>query len=59
MDWEEYERKCAEIRKKNEQYLELFAEDMKGLSDKTAKNHLANAEFYINEFREKRSPDYN
>lgn len=50
MDWEEYEKKCNAIREENKRYLELFAEDLKGLSPKTARTHMSNVEFYINEY---------
>lgn len=48
MDWEEYEKKCDEIREENRRYLEIFAEDLKGLSTKTIRTHLGNVDFYIN-----------
>ena len=50
MDWEEYEKKCDEIRKENKRYLDIFAEDIKGLSPKTIRAHLDNVDFYINEY---------
>lgn len=50
MDWEEYEKKCDEIREENIQYLEVFAEDIKGLSRKTIRTHLGNVDFFINEY---------
>ena len=48
MEWEEYEKKCDEIREENRRYLEIFAEDLKGLSTKTIRTHLGNVDFYIN-----------
>ena len=47
-DLEENERRCEEIRKFNNQLLELFKADMEGLSSKTIRQHLENADFYIN-----------
>jgi len=48
MDWEEYEKKCDDIREENQRYLEVFAEDLKSFSPKTVRNHLANADFFLN-----------
>lgn len=50
MDWEEYEKKCDEIRKENKRYLDIFMEDIKGLSPKTVRSHLNNVDFYINNY---------
>ena len=50
MDWEEYEKKCDEIRKENEKYLEIFKADLKDLSAKTIKSHIENVSFYINDY---------
>lgn len=52
MDYEEFEKRCAEIRKVNDDLLELFADDLKrqDLSEKTIKRHITNADFYINEY---------
>ena len=50
MDWEEYEKNCDEIRKQNKRYLDIFAEDIKGLSPKAIRTHLDNVDFYINEY---------
>ncbi len=50
MNWEEYEKKCDEIRKENSRYLDTFLEDIKGLSRKTIRNHLKNVDFYINDY---------
>ena len=47
---DEYDRKCAEVRKENAAYLDIFEKDLQGLSPKTIERHLANAEFYLNEF---------
>lgn len=44
-DLEENERRCEEIRKFNNQLLELFQDDMEGLSPKTIRQHLENADF--------------
>ena len=56
MDWEEYEKKCDEIRKENKRYLDIFAEEIKGLSSKTVRAHLDNADFYINEYLLREGP---
>ena len=45
---EEYEKKCEEIRRTNNEYLKMFEEDMNGLSAKTIRRHLNNADFFIN-----------
>ena len=50
MDWEEYEKRCDEIREENSRYLEMFSEDIMGLSPKTIRTHLDNVDFYINEY---------
>ena len=50
MDWNEYEKKCDEIRSENQKYLALFEKDMEGLSPKTVRTHLNNVDFYINEY---------
>ena len=47
---DEYERECEEVRKVNEKLLELFEEDLSGLSNKTVRKHVENVDFYINEF---------
>ena len=47
---DEYDKKCEEVRKENAVYLDIFKNDLKGLSPKTIERHLANAEFYLNEF---------
>lgn len=47
-DLEENEKRCEEIREFNNQLLELFKADMEGLSSKTIRQHLENADFYIN-----------
>lgn len=49
-DWEEYDRKCEEIRKENAKYLDIFLKDMQGFTSKTISNHINNVDFYINEF---------
>ncbi len=50
--YEEYERKCQKIRKKNELLLDEFAKWLgeKGLAKKTIDKHLYNVDFYINDF---------
>ena len=43
----EYEKKCEQYKKVNEQYLEWFRQDLeeKGLKPKTIKNHIENMEY--------------
>lgn len=50
MNWEEYEKKCDEIREENKRYLNIFSEDINGLSPKTIKKHLNNVDTYINDY---------
>lgn len=52
MDYLEYEQAVEKIREQNEQYLQLFYNDLvsRGLTDKTIRKHLDNVNFYINEF---------
>lgn len=45
---EEYEKKCEEIRRTNDEYLKMFEEYMSGLSTKIIRRHLNNADFFIN-----------
>ena len=49
---DEYDIKCEEIRRENEEYLKIFEEDLKaaGLAPKTIRNHVSNAEFFINDY---------
>ena len=51
-DYDNYEKECMEIRRRNEELLCLFEEDLlaKGLKIKTIRNHLLNASLYINEY---------
>jgi site-specific recombinase XerD len=51
-DYEKYEKDCQEIRKANLDLLNEFEAWLKssGLSDTTAKNHLSNIDFYVNEY---------
>ena len=52
-DYDNYEKECMEIRRRNEELLCLFEEDLlaKGLKiKKTIRNHLLNASLYINEY---------
>ena len=51
-DYEKYEQECERIRTTNDKLLELFEKDLSdsGLSIKTINRHLANADFYINDF---------
>ena len=52
MTEEEREIECDKIRAINKPLLQLFEEYLKkiNLSKKTIKNHVANADLYINEF---------
>ena len=51
-DYESYEAECEKIRSDNDKYLDLFEHDLSvaGLANKTIRKHLANVDFYINEF---------
>ena len=51
-DLEEYEKKCEEIRKENEKFLEIFENDLQaaGLKPRTISRHVNNVGFYLNEF---------
>ena len=51
-DYQEYEKKCEQYRKENEKYLAVFEQDLKdaGLSKKTIRNHVNNADLYINDY---------
>lgn len=57
-DYEEYERECDKIRQTNEELLVLFEEELQnsGLSAKTVRRHLSNADFYINEYLLREEP---
>lgn len=48
----DFEKKSEELIKTNEEYLKIFKNDLENsnLSPKTIRSHLANANFYINEF---------
>lgn len=52
MDYDDCSRAYDEIRSKNNEYLELFEQDLisSGLKDSTIKRHLSNIDFYINSF---------
>jgi site-specific recombinase XerD len=51
-DYKKYEADCKKIRKANQKLLTDFEGwlESSGLSEKTIKNHLANIDFYINEY---------
>lgn len=51
-DYEEYEKECDKIRETNNEYLDLFEEDLQnaGLAPKTIRKHISNVDFYINEY---------
>lgn len=48
----DYEKELNKMKKKNQKYLDEFKKWMmeKGLADKTIKQHLSNACFYINDY---------
>lgn len=52
MTFLQFEAKVNEIRTVNKKYLDSFYHHLvqDGLSEKTIKNHIANIDFYINEF---------
>ncbi|GAA4057447.1 hypothetical protein [Amphibacillus indicireducens] len=52
MDYDEYEKLCEKQREANDKYLGIFENDLKeaSLKPKTIKDHLFNADFYINEY---------
>ena len=47
-----YERECERIREENAAYLEVFERSLveAGLSGKTVRRHVENADLYINDF---------
>src|SRR5207247_2874294 len=47
-----YEAKCKKIREENAKLLSEFGKwiSHKGLSEKTIREHVSNADFYVNEF---------
>ncbi len=49
---ENYEKDLKENEKRNEKFLKVFEDWLKekNLSPKTIKNHLSNADFYINDY---------
>lgn len=49
-DMDEHEKKVEAILEENKRYLEIFRKDLQGLSPKTIRNHVANVDFYINDF---------
>lgn len=52
MDYDDYDRKCSEIRARNSEYLEIFEKSLAadGLKPRTIQRHLSNADFYLNDF---------
>lgn len=48
MNYKEYEARCEEIRKANDELMDLFEGDMKNLSLKTRKQHRNNVDFFLN-----------
>lgn len=51
-EYDKYEKECVKIRSDNEKLLDLFEHDLTvaGLSPKTIRTHLSNADFYVNEY---------
>ena len=51
-DYEKYENECRKIREANKQVLSEFELwlNSSGLSEKTINNHVANIDFYVNEY---------
>jgi len=51
-EYQKYERACKRIEKNNAKLLEQFDQwlSAKGLSEKTVRRHVENADFYINAF---------
>ena len=47
-DFSELERRCDEIREENKELLELFREDLDGLSDKVIARHFEHVDDFIN-----------
>ncbi|NMB95225.1 MAG: recombinase [Clostridiaceae bacterium] len=58
MIYKEYEKKCNEIRMRNEAYLDEFWEDLSnaGLKEKTINRHCQNVDFYINVYLLREEP---
>lgn len=56
MDYKDFDQFIDENRKENEKYLEMFREELekKGLTEKTIRRHLGNADLYINDFLPRR-----
>ena len=52
LDYDEYERRCDELEKENEQYLDEFEEWLRasGLKPKTISNHMGNVDFFLNNY---------
>ena len=52
ISYEEYEKKLKKIKKQNQKYLGEFEKWLKnkGLVKKTIRNHVVNADLYINEY---------
>ena len=50
MNYDDYCKECDEIIAKNDEYLDIFEQELSasGLKDKTIKRHLSNVSFYIN-----------
>ncbi|MGN0398760.1 MAG: hypothetical protein ACI4EO_01410 [Blautia sp.] len=57
-DYEDYEKACLVIQKKNAEYLNLFEMDLinSGLKEKTIIRHLRNVDFYINTYLLREEP---
>ena len=52
MEYEEYERQCAIVKKENETYLEAFRVSLEAaeLSKNTIRKHCENVDFFLNDF---------
>lgn len=50
MNIDEYEKECERIREENSKLLDVFSEDLQGLSPKTIIRHITNVDFYINDY---------
>ncbi len=48
--YEDYKKVCEEIRRTNEELLNLFEQDIANLSPQTIRRHLNNVYFYLNRY---------
>lgn len=49
-EYSKFEQECVRIRQENAELMELFLEDLQGLTPKTIERHCLNVNFYINDF---------